>query len=52
MWFQGKWMQLEDVMLSEVSQDHNSHMFSLYVDDRSKDKDIHKNKEDHTQAQM
>jgi hypothetical protein len=31
MWFEGKWMQLEDIMLSEVSQDqkHNSCMFSL-----------------------
>jgi hypothetical protein len=31
MWFEGKWMQLENTMLSEVSQDqkHNSWMFSL-----------------------
>jgi hypothetical protein len=31
MWFEGKWMQLEDIMLSEVSQDqkYKSHMFSL-----------------------
>jgi hypothetical protein len=31
MWFEGKWMQLEDIMLNEVSQDkkHKSHMFSL-----------------------
>jgi hypothetical protein len=30
-WFKGKWMQLEDIMLHEVSQDqkHKSHMFSL-----------------------
>jgi hypothetical protein len=30
-WFEGKWMQLEDIMLSEVSQDekHKSCMFSL-----------------------
>jgi hypothetical protein len=29
-WFEGKWMQLEDIMLSEVSRDqkHKSHMFS------------------------
>jgi hypothetical protein len=29
--FEGKWMQLEDMMLSEVSQDqkHKRHMFSL-----------------------
>jgi hypothetical protein len=31
MWFEGKWMQLEEIMLSEVSQDqkHKRHMFSL-----------------------
>jgi hypothetical protein len=31
MGFEGKWMQLEDIMLSEVSQDQNYkiHMFSL-----------------------
>jgi hypothetical protein len=31
MWFEGKWMQLEDIMLSEVNQDkkHKSYMFSL-----------------------
>jgi hypothetical protein len=31
MWFEGKWMQLEDIKLSEVSQDqeHKSHMYSL-----------------------
>jgi hypothetical protein len=31
MWFEGKWMQLEDIVLSEVSQDqkHKSHIFSL-----------------------
>jgi hypothetical protein len=30
-WFEGKWMQLEDIKLSEVSQDqkHKSCMFSL-----------------------
>jgi hypothetical protein len=30
MWFEGKWMQLEDIMLSEVSQaqQHKGHMFS------------------------
>jgi hypothetical protein len=29
--FEGKWIQLEDIMLSEVSQDqkHKRHMFSL-----------------------
>jgi hypothetical protein len=31
MWFDGKWMQLEDIRLSEVNQDqkHKTHMFSL-----------------------
>jgi hypothetical protein len=31
MWFEGKWIQLEDIMLSEVTQDqkHKSSMFSL-----------------------
>jgi hypothetical protein len=31
MWFEGKWMQLEDIMLSEASQDqkHKGRMFSL-----------------------
>jgi cytochrome b561 len=30
-WFEGKWMQLVDIMLSELSQDQKdkSHMFSL-----------------------
>jgi hypothetical protein len=31
MWLEGKWMQLEDIMLSEVSQvqKDKGHMFSL-----------------------
>jgi hypothetical protein len=31
MWFEGKWMRLEDIMLSEVRQfqKDKSHMFSL-----------------------
>jgi hypothetical protein len=31
MWFEGKWMQLEDIMLSEVSQTQKDegYMFSL-----------------------
>jgi hypothetical protein len=31
MWFEGKWMQLEDIMLSEVHQAQiaKGHMFSL-----------------------
>jgi hypothetical protein len=29
-WFEGKWIQLEDIMLSEVSQDqkYKNHVFS------------------------
>jgi hypothetical protein len=42
MWFEGKWMELEDIMLTEVSQvqKHKSCMFSL------------KNKHDHIQTQI
>jgi hypothetical protein len=42
--FEGKWMQLKGIMLSEVSQDqkHKSLMFLSYVEDRSNDKHIHK----------
>jgi hypothetical protein len=31
MWFEGKWMQLEDIMLNEVNQAQKDkhHMFSL-----------------------
>jgi hypothetical protein len=41
--FEGKWMQLEDIMLSEVSQDQNHKrcMHSL-IHGRSKNKHIHK----------
>jgi hypothetical protein len=37
-WFEGKWMQLEDIMLSEISQAQKDkgHMFSLICEDRSK----------------
>jgi hypothetical protein len=37
MWFEGKWMQLEDIMLSEViqAQKHKGCMFSpSYMGDR------------------
>jgi hypothetical protein len=27
--FSGKWMELEMIMLSEISQSHKHHMFSL-----------------------
>jgi hypothetical protein len=54
-WFEDKWMQLEDIMLSEVSQaqKHKGLMFSLImwkVD--PKDKHIHKSKHYHIQSQM
>jgi hypothetical protein len=44
MGFDGKWMKLEDIMLSEVSQDqkHKDAYFLSYVEDGSKDKHIHK----------
>jgi hypothetical protein len=56
MGFESKWMQLEDIMLSEVSQDqkHKRHAFSficgrwiqiLYIY-------IYKNKHDHLQTQL
>jgi hypothetical protein len=43
-WFEGKWMEFEDILLSEVSQvqkDKGSILLS-YVEDISKDKCIHK----------
>jgi hypothetical protein len=42
-------MQLEDIILSEVSQDekHKSHMLFLILEHRFKDKHIHKNKPRH-----
>jgi hypothetical protein len=54
MGFKGKWMQLVNIILSEVSQDqkHKRCMFSLICGDRSKDKHIHKNKHDHIQTQL
>jgi hypothetical protein len=55
MGFEGKWMQLEDIMLSKVSQDQKhkrQHVFFSYMEGRSKDKHIHKSKHDHIQTQM
>jgi hypothetical protein len=53
MWFEGKWMQVEDIMLSEVSQDQKQqpHVFSYMwkIDPKI---NIHKNKHDHIQTQM
>jgi hypothetical protein len=46
--FESKWMQLEDIMLSDVSRDQKQkiHVFLSYMEDRSKDKHIHLNKHD------
>jgi hypothetical protein len=52
--FEGKWIQLEDIILSEVSQDqkHKDACFLSYVEDRSKNKHIHKKKYVHIQTQL
>jgi hypothetical protein len=53
--FEGKWMQLEEIMLSEVSQAQkdNNHMFSLMCERQiQKTNNIHKSKHDHIQTQM
>jgi hypothetical protein len=54
MWFEGKWMQLENITLSELSRIRNTKATSFlsYVEERSKDKHIHKNKHDHIQTQV
>jgi hypothetical protein len=51
-WFEGKWMQLEDTMLSEVSQaqKNRSHIFSHKCKIDPKDNHIHKNKYDHIET--
>jgi hypothetical protein len=38
LWFEGKWMQLENIMLSEVSRLRKTKVacFLSYVEDRSK----------------
>jgi hypothetical protein len=43
-WFEGKWMQLEDIMLSEVSQAQKDKCvcFSSYMENRSKKANIYK----------
>jgi hypothetical protein len=53
--FEGKWMQLEHIMLSEGSQaqkDKRPHVFSHTWKTDPKDKCIHKNKHDCIQTQM
>jgi hypothetical protein len=51
LWFEGKWMQLKDKMLSEVSQIQKDKgcLFPLMWKIEPKDKHIHKNK--HNQIQ-
>jgi hypothetical protein len=46
-WFEGKWMQLEDIMLREISQER----FLSHEQKDPKDKDIRTNKHDHIQTQ-
>jgi|UniRef100_A0A8C0XGZ6 hypothetical protein len=43
MGFEGKWMQLKEIMLSEVSQ-HQNHMFSLIHGRWIQRERLHKNK--------
>jgi hypothetical protein len=54
MWFEGKWIQMEDIMLSEVSQAQKDkvHVFSHMWKIDPKDKRIHKNKHDHIRTHM
>jgi hypothetical protein len=53
MWFKGKWMQLEEIMLSKPGSETQrprvfSHIWKLDL----KDKHIHKNRHDQIQTQM
>jgi hypothetical protein len=50
MWFEDKWMQLEDIMISEVSQAQKTGVtcFLSYMED----KHIPPNKHDHMQTHM
>jgi hypothetical protein len=54
MCFEGKWMQLEHIMVSEVSQAQKDkgHIFFHKWKIDPKDKNIHKNKHDHIQTHM
>jgi F420-0:gamma-glutamyl ligase len=54
MWCEGKWIQLEDIMLSEVvrSPRQRSHDFSHMWKVVIKEKYAHLNKNDHTQSHM
>jgi thiamine phosphate synthase YjbQ (UPF0047 family) len=55
MWFESKWMQLEDIMLREVSQAQKDKVHIVFSHTRKKDskyKHIHKNKHAHIQTHM
>jgi hypothetical protein len=53
MWFEGKWMQLEGIMLSEVRiRNTKAAYFLSHMENKSKDKHIYKNKHDHLQTQV
>jgi hypothetical protein len=53
MWFEDKWMQLDDIMISKPgSERQRPHVFSHTWKIDPKDKHTHKNKQDHTQTQM
>jgi hypothetical protein len=55
MWFEGKWMQLEEIMLSEISQvqkDKACIVFSHMRKIDPKGKYKHKNKHDHIHTYM
>jgi hypothetical protein len=54
-WSEYKWMQLEDIILSEISQaqkDKSRMFFSQMWKIDPKDKHIHKTKHDHIQTSM
>jgi hypothetical protein len=52
--FEGKWIQLENIMLSEVSQAQKNKgcIFFSHTWKDPKDKYMHKNKHDHIQTHM
>jgi hypothetical protein len=55
MWLESKWVQLEDIMLSEVNQaqkDKSLISFSHTCNIDPKDKHIHKNKHDYVQTHV
>jgi hypothetical protein len=52
LWFESKWMKLEDIMLSEVRERQSPHDFSHMRKRDPKDKHIHTNKHDHIQTHM